>query len=92
MHGFVFIEIPVVTAAMFTLAGFLIRRHLVKQDETSKHIQETLDEHTSTLATQTTALAILVDNAPRTEKRLSVVEERITGLRETVAQIQARLP
>lgn len=50
-----------------------------------------LDEHGAALATQSNALAVLVDQAPKISKRLEVAEERITAIRESTGELRGTI-
>lgn len=83
------VEVPVVTGAFFGLFAFLAKQffngitaRLDKQDEEAHEQSNAMQEHSR-------ALAVLVTESPKIERRLSIAEERITGIRETTAVLRA---
>jgi len=96
------IEIPVVSAALLTAAGWFASRVVGRLDVARTEERQALaarmqrhEDGQRTLAEgmseQSRALAILVSNAPDITHRLGRVENNVTGVREATAALKGTL-
>lgn len=88
---YVLMEIPVMTALVAGVAAWLIKRLVSTRDTADARRDAEMKDQSASLAEQSRALAIMLNNQPILNSRLDQLERTQSTLRETTASLAAIL-